>query len=1012
MPPFWNIQLLGTLCARSDDQTFLRFSASKTGAVLACLAFNLGQSVTRESLIERLWAEEGLDRGRHNLRQSLTLLRRQFEPTDAMKGVVFTANHQYIRMSPDAVTTDVLEFRAGLSQIRNAPPEKRLELMRQVADLYHGDFLPGYFEDWILVERERLINQYIRLLRQILTQLRDQKQYEEALEYGLRAVAAAPLRDDVYVEVFELYQHLDRPKEAWDLYRRQARLFRKQLGAAPSNEVKSLLPPPPPGIPERSIQMARKKTVRPTLEAKPRKRRKGASLPQTVPFPTAKAYLPSKLTRFFGRDVELDYLMQWLKGPQEKARLVTLTGMGGAGKTRLALEIGRRLHADGINVYFAGLSDTSSASLIPDAIASALPRASSLPVPPLEQIRIVLTEHPGVLILDNMEHLIEEGAAFCARLLAELPDLTILVTSRQRLNLEGEREFVVQPLGLPGEYDSPAELLAYPSVQMFVDRVQGVCPDFQVTRKNAAYVATLCERLKGLPLAIELAASHAHVLTPSQILMELADRMGFLVGRQRIREGRHSTLRMTVDWSYQLLSARLRRFFCHLSVFRGGWTLEAAQAVCQEERALTYLEQLRERSMVHTVETNGVIRFHMLETLREFALEHLSEADRLVLERKHTTYFCKLAESAEPHLRGPEAATWLDRLDLEQENLRIALRCKSDPEEQLRMAAALFRYWYERGHFAEGCQHLQQRLNAAPEASRSLQARARFGLGMLLLRQGTYAEAREHVEQSLRLSRALEDSLRVAEALNGLGVIAMEQGDFPTARSFQEEALELWRAKNNLTGQAGTLNNLGLIASNENRLALAHEYFVEALAIYRRLDSVAQAGSVLSNLAMLAYRQQNYEQARVYYTESLELFRKLDYPWNVAVSLHNLGETYAAMKQPQKALPLLRESLTVRQSLGDRAGVALTLDALAGMALVYEDQVGAARLLEGAEVLRATVGAKILPLEREQHAANTARIRQECLPEDLEAARAWAQNVPVATLLDYAQERIAAWLAR
>jgi predicted ATPase len=397
--------------------------------------------------------------------------------------------------------------------------------------------------------------------------------------------------------------------------------------------------------------------------------------------------LPVQFTRFFGREDELTRLEEILL--EEKPHLLTLTGPGGSGKTRLALEAARQLiEPFGGAVWFVPLQDLTDPGLLPGAIAASL-RLPRLPqVEPLEQVVEVLSRQPSLLVLDNFEHLLGSGLmvndsmvygstinhqpsaiSLVRTLLERVPSLTLLITSRQVLNLTGEREFYVSPLPTPGGEDTPEWLLRCPSVQLFVDRAQKVRPDFQVTPANAPAVSELCYRLEGIPLALELAAARVQVLTPVQMLAQLEHRFDFLVSRKRDEARRHQTLRAAMDWSYQLLSPELQRFFARLSVFRGGWTLEAAAAVASDEwqvtsdespitshqspvisNALDTLAQLQECSLVQAEEAGAEMRFRMLETLREYAGEQLASEEQAALRERHADYFLHWVEEAEPKL--------------------------------------------------------------------------------------------------------------------------------------------------------------------------------------------------------------------------------------------------------------------------------------------------------------------------------------------------------------------------
>jgi predicted ATPase len=459
--------------------------------------------------------------------------------------------------------------------------------------------------------------------------------------------------------------------------------------------------------------------------------------------------LPAQFTRFFGRNSEIEQLRRLLT--QESVRLLTLTGPGGSGKTRLAIEATRSLLSQWREaVWFVPLADISDSSFIFTAIRDTLKLPIAPNISPQEQIIEALSNQPALLLLDNFEQLVEEGAAQVQELLERLPSLTVLITSRQVLNLPGEREFPVLPLPVPDEELPPAKIKEYSSTALFIDRAQAARVDFRVDERNAAAVAAVCRRLDGIPLAIELAAARSLVLSPAQMLEKLKDRLDLLSTRQRGIPERHRTLRAAIEWSYGLLSPELQCFFTSLSVFRGGWTIEAAEAVCEEPEALDFLTRLRECSLIVTEEKPSEIRFRMLETLREYALSQLGNDERTAMERRYAIHFMAMAEDSEPHLRGPEQAMWLERLDSEQDNFRavLAWAVEHDATGALRLAAALAPFWETRGHYSEGRNWLERALAKARPKEDHTQPRS----GTFHPSQNPHAERinRRHLDHAQR----------------------------------------------------------------------------------------------------------------------------------------------------------------------------------------------------------------------------------------------------------------------
>jgi len=396
------------------------------------------------------------------------------------------------------------------------------------------------------------------------------------------------------------------------------------------------------------------------------------------PFPALRAEpghivsLPTVVTNFIGREDEIEHLHTLLMEPG--CQLVTLTGPGGSGKTRLAIETARRLTDDFRGaVWFVALEQIIDAALIDGAVADAMQLPRSGHADPLAQAAEVLARQPALVVLDNAEHVVGGVAAAVRTLISKVPDLKLIVTSRRRLNLQAEREFVVPPLALPEPDLSTVAVAECPSVQLFVDRAQAVRADSQITDANAADIAELCRHLEGMPLALELAAAHVNVLTPSQMVAQLADRFAFLVGRRRDASARHRTLRATIEWSYRLLPPELQTVLAQLSVLRADWDVSAAQAVCERGDIRAALEDLQEHSLFRSAEAAGVMRFHMLESIREFADGELSAAERTRLRVRHAAFFLGLAEDCARRADEGRETEAFDALATDLANIRAAM---------------------------------------------------------------------------------------------------------------------------------------------------------------------------------------------------------------------------------------------------------------------------------------------------------------------------------------------------
>jgi predicted ATPase/DNA-binding SARP family transcriptional activator len=969
MDQLWRIEMLGWLRVVQPDRIVSRFRTRKAGALLAYLAYHPHRSHPREQLIELLWPGSVPAVGRSNLRSELASLRRQLEPPGVPSGTVLVADRATLQLNRAACTTDVGLFEAALQATeRAASPAERVQRLIAAAELYRGELLPGYFEDWVVPERQRLAEAFLQALYALVALLEQRDDLPRALQWARRAVAADPLCEESHHLLIRLLLVAGQIEAARAQYEQGQHLLLQQLGTGLSPEIHALI-----------RDLAPSKDWPPADPAgKPRKPRRlgtqshGPQLPAAGPGPSptpepgeeiAPALhqsdaparpsdnLPLRFTRFFGREREMELLRVLLQDPETK--LLTLTGPGGTGKTRLSLQVARHLRdACPGGVWFVSLLDLTDPALFPDQILLSMRLPRNPHREPLEQVVASLSRAPALLLLDNFEHLVEGGAETVRTLLEQAEPLTVLITSRQCLGLEGEREFPLAPLPVPQlpapaparaptrkrrseqeheqehEQDFPTVLIRFPSVQLLVDRAQAVRPDFQLTAHNAAAVAALCQRLEGLPLAIELAAARAWVLTPEQMLTRVEQRFDLLVGRQRTADPRHRSLRATLDWSYQLLSPEMQRFFARLSVFRGGWTVEAAAAVGEEPKALEYLEHLRECSLVQATETAKEMRFHLLETLREYGAEQLSEEDRLAVAQQHAKFFLSLAETAEPELTGANQEFWLERLEQEHDNLRAVLTwCIESGEAQLglRLGGALRRFWADQAYSKEGRDQLL-RLLRQPGAEKGTVARAKAlraaGQFVALEDLGT---ARALGEESLAIWRRLNDHAGIADVLEHLGWTELMQGDLAAARTFYEESVQLYRELENQRGMADALHGLGWVVETQGDVAAGRTLVEESLTILRRLGNRRATLGSLDTLGFMTLCLRDVETARSLFEEMLATARELGDKEKIAWAILRLGWIAHYEDEYAAARALYEQCLAMWRGLAHTDGLSNTL---------------------------------------------------------------------------------------
>ncbi|HLK61219.1 MAG TPA: BTAD domain-containing putative transcriptional regulator, partial [Chthonomonadaceae bacterium] len=713
----WRIELLGRLCIKHGAWETAWLQPRKTGALLAYLAYYAARTHPREELLEILWPNEAPDVVRNRLRVALSTLRQQLQPSPLPAAPLLLADRAALQINAAYCSTDVAEFERALQAADHTPVEaEQAALLESAVALYGGDLLPGYEEAWVFTERQRLADAYLGALRRLTRQRAQAHDFDRALDYARRALNVDPLREESHRSLIRLYLAVGRPAAAWRQYQELAHLLREELGTTPTQATDQLvesLPQSVGSLPVPSSASSSPVSSRTSAVVKCAPSPLPMS-PPSLPEPTAlpqRNRLPVAYSRFFGREEESAQLRERLlfslsaeaRPLQPPVRLITLAGPGGSGKTRLALEVAGQVYtAYHAAVWWVPLADLSDPGLIPDAILNALGAERAPERAPLEQVGEILARQPSLLVLDNFEHLLPrnspglqdhsvespDGAEILRQLCERIPLLTCLVTSRQPLALVSEQVFPVLPLMTPLKPGTPERLLEFPSVQLFVDRAQAVYPAFRVTEQNASDIAALCHSLEGVPLAIELAAAWAQMLTPAQMRSRLHQRFELLVNRRKDVPVRHRSLHAAMEWSARLLEPSLHRFFVRLSVFRGGWTAEAAEAFClnraegegprTEPRpslsGLDLLLQLRDRSLVVAEEVGKEMRFRLLEMLREYAAEQLDAGEQAELSRLHADYYLHVAEEAHTHIRsGQEIAVWLDCLGAEHDNLRTAL---------------------------------------------------------------------------------------------------------------------------------------------------------------------------------------------------------------------------------------------------------------------------------------------------------------------------------------------------
>jgi predicted ATPase/DNA-binding XRE family transcriptional regulator/Tfp pilus assembly protein PilF len=674
--------------------------------------------------------------------------------------------------------------------------------------------------------------------------------------------------------------------------------------------------------------------------------------------------LPAPLTTFIGRENEKAEVIRLIT----KHRLVTLTGSGGVGKTRLSIKVGEQAledYPDG--VWLMELAPILDPSLVPVTAV----RTFGLHEDPKRLIIDILCDYLReksiLLILDNCEHVLDACAQLADTLLKRCLGLKILTTSREGLGILGEAVYPVSSLELPNVQQLVDEIRDYESIRLFEERAQLAQRNFSLTIENASSVAKICTQLDGIPLAIELAAARMSTFSTEEIAERLRKNFNLLSTGNRTALPRHQTLHAAIDWSYDLLSSNEKILFQRLSIFVKSWTLEAAASICSDdninsELTLNMISKLISKSLLIMEETPVGTRYRMLETIRQYAYEKLCAMnDANITRQRHLMYFVSLAERAEPTLRSFDMETWLDMLETELDNIRSALAygLKNDAESELRLASSLWWFWHIRGHKSEGCEWLEQGL-AIEEQERGenpffparalIRGKALYVAGFLRIMLYEIDKGTSLSEESLLLFRqyGMEGKRGAAYALWNLAAVADRQLDFRHKKTRLEESLALFQELNDKFGVAQCMDGLAFCALDENNYEEARILLEENLALRQEMGDKDGSADALHHLGVLSFQESNYKQAGAYYRASLALFRGIKNRWGISHVLSSLGRTAQAEGNYEEATTILEEALSLEEEVSDRFGIASRLNQLGLVAQSQGDYERAAQMHEQA----------------------------------------------------------------
>jgi predicted ATPase/DNA-binding SARP family transcriptional activator len=893
----------------------------KAAALVKLLVLAPGHRLHREQVRGLLWPDLDVAAAANNLRYALHVARRALVPPPDPPSRFLQTNGELLALAPDApVWVDVEAFEAGVAAARRA---RDPAAYRAALALYAGDLLPeDRFEEWARERRESLRGLYLAALLELARLGERGGDREQAIEALRRVVEAEPTHEEAHAALMRLYARAGDRGRALRQYERLAEALRRELDVEPE-----------PGV-RRLCGQIRSGELDDAEAAPPVASGGRASGPISN--------LPAPLSSFVGRQREIVEVGALLRS----TRLLTLTGVGGSGKTRLALQVAADAvdrFGDGVRlVELAALTDPG---VVAHAVAAALGVREAAGRPIVETVGEVVGTRRLLLVLDNCEHLVGACATVANALLRGCPNLTVLATSRERLGLTGEVVWWVPPLSVDD------------GVRLFVERAMAVAPGLTLTEGDAAAVTEVVRRLDGLPLALELAAARVPALSIEMIAARLDDRFRLLTGGDRTALPRQQTLRATLDWSHDLLSEEERELFRRLAVFAGGFDLEAVEAI----RGDDLLGRLVDRSLVLVEEEEGGRRYRLLESVRQYAGEHLARSgEEEEIRARHGDWYLRLAERLERATwGGPEQKQALDRLETERDNLRAALawlRRRSDVTGLTRLAAALGRFWEVRGHLTEGAEQLGAALALGDGAPAIVRARALNAAGRIALAEGEPRRATVYLEESLRLFRERGSRLGCATVLFGLGWSAYMQDEIEAAVARNEESLALYRELNQPLGTAAVLVNLGIAEYERGNHARALALLEESLALFHSAGDRRGAAWVLLDLGMVARDDGDRARARASFDESLALCRELADVSGIARGHQSLGSLALLDGDLVEAGRLYRRALATHWETGDRRSMTYCIESLARVAAAEGRPERALRLAAAGLTLRESRG--------------------------------------------------------
>lgn len=994
--PALRFYLLGPLRIERGGQP-IRLPRRKVEALVAYLLLHPGPQ-TRDYLATLFWGDSSDAQARHSLRTALATVRKEIAPD------LLLADRDHVQLNPDRPCWvdlwALLTLAADVDRNRAALPA--------ALALWQGELLADCYEEWLIPDREHYRIRLITRFLQVIQSLRARSDYAAAITVAHRLLTVDPANEQAHQHLMFCYMASGDRHAALRQYELCERTLRAELDVPPLPETTSLY---------RWIKQNRQDAQ--------------AAAAQIT-------NLPIPLTSFVGRTRETAAIKHLLTQSVGCARLLTLTGAGGSGKTRLAIQVATDLIDHFLHgVWWIELAPLTDWGQIVRAVGKAIGVNEVDHEPCWQSVVDFVGDHALLLVIDNCEHLVGAAAQLMGTLLRHCPNLQVLATSRERLDLAGETVWQVPTLPVPdpATLTQPDQGLAIECIRLFVERAAAVQPGFRLTAANAPAIGTICAQLDGIPLAIELAAARVKVLPVEQIAARLQSAIGtrftLLTQGSRTAQPRQQTLRAAIDWSYELLTQAERQLFHLVAVFRGGFTLAALEALVAApadhpsvtaHATLDLLTQLVDKSLVMVEPLEGEHRYRLLETLREYAWAHLTASAAVApVQQAHAIYYLGLAEQAVREMAGPQQQGWLNRAELEHPNLRAALAyfiAHGDGEHALRLAVGIYHFWHVCGYISEGRQWFQQALAHRATATVVTQAKALGAAGWLAYGQSDFATAQALYAESLALFTDTGTQVGIVMVLQSLALVEMKQGEYASAQQRLAQSLELCRTVNYDFGIARGLGALGTLALDQNQPAAARLYYSESLQLHQQLGgqvdiatsymrigdaecalgnlAAARAnftacleigqtlnytwliGNALRGLSMVALAQQDYPQARGYCEEALQLYRRIGDKSLIGFALATLGSVAYQLAMPSAALAYYSQSLAIMHAIGYRLPTATALEEIAQLltACGYHQET-AIRFWGAAQHLRQAIAIPLAAPQRTTYEDAVALLEQQ-----------------------------------